>query len=736
MPVPSAQQLRNLGPAGLTELLTLRPEVLGPPAPRSLAELSARLGHPVLLSLALARLGLPELQAAEALAALGPAAGRAALDGLLGIDGPAGGQALDRVLGSLAARGMLAPGRCRLDPDLEAGWPQPLDLGPRVEDVLSVLTVTDLQAVLSLWGHGHRAGTRKSDLVSAAYRLLTEPDAVRAMAASAPAPLPEQLVQAAYGRHQFSHWGYVLPHHSRFRQDRVSPNEWAMFRLLLVADGRTGTLRMPAEVALALRGAGWHAPFDPAAPPVAWQPVPAEVTRRSAGAAGADLVRLVSDLLRATSGTPLTLLKRGGVGAREIRRLARQLGAEPEPVRFVLALAHHIGLVAGGGAGVTGTAAGEEWLHLEPARALAVLVAGWMDLPDIPLDSDDLAWAPLDVPTATDLRRVVLGLLAGSPGQAPAGPGKIVGAVYWTMPTVLGRGLSGNVGAPTAPCDAAGPAGVRTVEAVLAEAELLGVTGAGAISPAGVAALTGGGVDAVEAAFGADLGSAQRSVVLQVDLTATVLGHPAADLAALLDLSADREARSSANVWRFGAASVRRALDAGLAASDLVAELAAAAGAEVPQTLRYLIEDTGRRHGRLRAGGAGCYVRSEDAGLLAEVAADRRLRRLDLRLLAPTVLVSSAPVAEVMAALRSAGHGPVEEGAGGAAVPARKAAPSARPRPRTARPQSPRREPTDPARVAATLLAGADSANRLLDVGQTVIDIASLRELAQVDPLG
>jgi hypothetical protein len=45
--------------------------------------------------------------------------------------------------------------------------------------------------------------------------------------------------------------------------------------------------------------------------------------------------------------------------------------------------------------------------------------------------------------------------------------------------------------------------------------------------------------------------------------------------------------------------------------------------------------------------------------LLAEIAAHRRLARLGLRLLAPTVLASAAPAEKTLASLRDAGYAPV-----------------------------------------------------------------------------
>jgi hypothetical protein len=98
-----------------------------------------------------------------------------------------------------------------------------------------------------------------------------------------------------------------------------------------------------------------------------------------------------------------------------------------------------------------------------------------------------------------------------------------------------------------------------------------------------------------------------------------------------------------------------------------------------------------RRHGGLRAGTAGAYLRSDDEALVAEVLADRRLAAMALRRLAPGVLVSPYGLSRLLGALRDAGYAPVAEDALGAAVLTR---PKTRRAP--ARPAVPTRRTDDP----------------------------------------
>lgn len=80
------------------------------------------------------------------------------------------------------------------------------------------------------------------------------------------------------------------------------------------------------------------------------------------------------------------------------------------------------------------------------------------------------------------------------------------------------------------------------------------------------------------------------------------------------------------------------------------------------------MDDVARKHGGLRLGSAGGYVRSDDEALLAEVLADRRLESMAFRRLAPTVLVTPYQVGRMLIALRDAGYAPVPEDTSGATV--------------------------------------------------------------------
>jgi hypothetical protein len=729
--------LRGLGPDALAVLLRRRPDLLSPVPPKSLAELVARLTHPVCLATALEGLSRPALDVAQALAALGPAADRARLDILLGIppDDPRA-VAVTQALTELSDRLLLAE-ECRLLPQLREHWRTPLGLGDDVATLATGSTAEDLKAVLRAVAPPLTV-TRKADLVARLVTVLGDGERVRELVRSAPPGLAEQLVDVAFGRRRPDYYRWFSPRHHHPGGSTGDPWEWALARFLVVRVHWTPTLQMPAEVALALRGPGWVAPFAVTPPAVNWiRQAPEVVTGASVAAAGQAL-RSLTAVLSAAGQQPIPLLKSGQVGVRELRRLAALAGCETGPLRLTLALAYWLDLLDLTDNGLAPTLAFDGWQRRPAAERAADLVRAWSVLPMSPLVEPAAAWAPQSDRQVVPLRRAVLDLLAEHPQAAPDTPRSLLRLLHWRAPLlVMAAGLdAGPDDDPEGDPDD-GP----EVPAVLAEAAWLGVTGAGALSAVGQAVQAG---DDVAAALGDALGVVQVRARLQADLTAVVLGEPSPDLAAALDTMADRESRSAATTWRFSPGSVRRFLDAGASEAEVLDQLRNLADGPVPQPLDYLVRDVARRHGTLRGGGVGCYLRSSDKALLAELVVDRKLAKLHLRRVAPTIVVGARSLPETLVALRSAGYAPVEEGSDGEIVPVR--VPRYRAEAQTDLPPeadgagfepaagATRRvdhaAAVDPVAQARALLAGPDRARgQLVDLGTCVVDIRSLEEL-------
>ena len=217
------------------------------------------------------------------------------------------------------------------------------------------------------------------------------------------------------------------------------------------------------------------------------------------------------------------------------------------------------------------------------------------------------------------------------------------------------------------------------------------------------------------------------------------------ELAEQLASVATVESAGAAMVYRISEGSIRRALDTGRTASELHALFERHSKTPVPQGLTYLIDDVARRHGQLRVGIAASFVRCEDAALLAQAVASPATEQLELRLLAPTVAVSQAPIAEVLAALRSAGFAPAAEDSSGTIVDirARGARVPAPPRRRSHRP-APSPTPQTLGAIVAVLrkVAAAVPGHMRLDpaVAITQLQDAAIAQtsvvIGYVDPAG
>ncbi|MDT5026067.1 MAG: hypothetical protein QOE61_2493, partial [Micromonosporaceae bacterium] len=647
----------RLTPAQLELVITQRPEALVPPQPDTLAALAARLAAPSAIGSTLFGLSRPQAQVIEALAALGDGcrgADLAALFGLSSDDGDLAG-----ILASLADRALAWPDGSRIRTTwLARAWPQPLRLGRPLRAMLEHRRLEEMRRLAGELGTAPH-GSKDVILGQIAERL-TDQENVRLLVASAPKATRDLLLKTAWD-------GPFLSDHGFAYGGRTSgPAAWAVDRGLLGSDGTWGAqLEMPAEVALALRGPDYRLRLDASAPLSPTVAISVEAVEHEAAAvAGTALARL-SALFEECAKAPLALLKMGGVGVRELRRLGKVLGDDEDRVRLWLELADCAGLVAQTEAGLLLTEDYDEWCQEEPAEQFARILECWRGMPAMPLlpPGPDAPKPPaLDELVASPmievLRTAVIGAVAALPADsALPDVGAVAELVAWRHPLIAGSYDD--------------PAGL--VASIWREAELLGLIAHHAATSLARALAEGDPTDgstdgstALAAAARDLMPAAQNTVLIQADLTAVVTGTPSGSLAALLDMVADRESRSGAWIWRFSPASVYRALDAGLSNEEILGSLCrVAVGGKLPQPLAYLIADAGRRHGVVRVRPVACVLRCVDPGLLTEILHAKSLRKLNLARLAPTVLASAAPVAETLKALRAAGYAPTGENSDG-----------------------------------------------------------------------
>jgi Helicase conserved C-terminal domain len=159
-----------------------------------------------------------------------------------------------------------------------------------------------------------------------------------------------------------------------------------------------------------------------------------------------------------------------------------------------------------------------------------------------------------------------------------------------------------------------------------------------------------------------------ETIMIQADLTAVAAGPLGHAVAADLRLLAEQESRGAAGVFRFSAASLRRAYDRGWSATEVHSWLARHSATGVPQPLIYLVDDVARSHGSIRVGPAASVLRVDHAAQAAALLSHPRASELGLRQIAPTVLVAAVEEPELVALLRDVGHAPIVEDAAGRAL--------------------------------------------------------------------
>jgi hypothetical protein len=316
---------------------------------------------------------------------------------------------------------------------------------------------------------------------------------------------------------------------------------------------------------------------------------------RGAGDRAFGTLGAVAETLLALRDAPARRLTRGGLALPDARRLAGIAGVEAAEVELLLDIAARAGLAVLAGTEWVPTSALTTWLGRSRVDRWAELASGWLSrLPD-------------------DLRD-----LLRSRAHAVWGDG-LLDYLGWLYP--------------------AGGAWIRERAAAAArEAELLGITGAGAPSTAGARLLLDG-TEVAAIAMAESFPPEVETVYLQHDLTVIAPGPLRVDLETRLRGMAEVEARGVASSFRITAVSLTRAFVAGETADGVRAFLAGLSLTGIPQPLDYLIADTAARFGTLRVGhlpdalgstASRSYVRSDDAELLRQLAVDQALSPLAL----------------------------------------------------------------------------------------------------------
>ncbi|WP_328547774.1 helicase C-terminal domain-containing protein [Streptomyces platensis] len=733
-----AEELRTRTDRGLVGLLRARPDLLNP-VPGDVTQLATRAGTRASVVRAVERLDRFVLQTAEALAVAPDPCPYDTLGALMGGDAgdPAVAAELPRAVAELRAQALVwgPDDRLRLVRTARElltpspAHPSPTGLGPSVAEAMAGMSPGRLQEIIA--AAGLPATHDPVTAVAALTTLFADRNRMAALLDTAPAESVAVLDKLLWG----PPYGAVT--------DRPAPHlQWLLDRGLLIPAGARNVV-LPREAALHLRGGRAHHAAEPVPPALspATERDPQLVDNAAASQAFTALATVEELLKEWDLGGP-AVLRAGGMSVRDLKRTATALDTTEQLAAFWLELAYAAGLIASDGEAderFAATPAAGEWLQLPDHARWAELAAGWLAATRAPgivgtADAKGRALAVLgphlDRSPAPEVRRRALALLAELPPGTAVPASAVLARLRWERPLRGGAPAAGQLpaagdGAPAAP----GPADdlrSRLAQWTLAEAELLGVTGRGALathgrtlidspsdSTAPTPAETTAAATRAAALLAPLLPEPVDHVLLQADLTAVAPGPLHRPLAEALGVLADIESKGGATVYRFTPGSVRRALDAGRSAAELQEFLAAHSRTPVPQPLAYLVDDVARKHGQLRIGAAAAYVRCDDDALLSEILADRRAAALRLRRLAPTVLAAQTSPDQLLDGLRAMGYAPAAESAAGDVLIAR--ADSYRTPPRTA----PAPVPDGPPSPDPTLLAAAVRAIRAGDLAAT-----------------
>ncbi|MFJ9376234.1 helicase-associated domain-containing protein [Streptomyces sp. NPDC101455] len=515
-----AEALRTRDDASLAALLRSRPDLITP-VPTDLTQLATRAGTRGSVVRALERLDRFALQTAEALAVAAEPASYDELAGLMAGDArdAAVAHALPRALATLREQALVwgADDRLRLvrtARELLAPSPQhpsPTGLGPTVAEATAGMSPGRIQEIVTAAG---LSSTHDSvSAVASLTKLFTGRRRMKALLGRAPEESLEVLNRLVWG-----------PPYGQVTAEPAARLRWLIDRGLLLPTA-PGTVVLPREVALHLRAGRAHRETEPVAPAVEAKAThrPQVVDTTAAGQAYTALAT-VEELLKDWDEGGPTVMRAGGLSVRDLKRTAVALDVAEPVAAFWVELAYAAGLLASDGDAderYAATPALDEWLEQPAAQRWVRLAEAWLtgtrtsglvggrDAKERTLS----ALGPgLDRSAAPEVRHRVLGLLAGLPEGASPSAESVLARLRWERPV---RG-AGGAQRSTGSAEGAGAQGgarddddlrSRLARWTLSEAEMLGVTGRGALSAQGRALLGSRG-----AVAGGSGGSSGRGV--------------------------------------------------------------------------------------------------------------------------------------------------------------------------------------------------------------------------------
>lgn len=471
---------------------------------------------------------------------------------------------------------------------------------------------------------------------------------------------------------------------------------------------------LPTSAAESARPPEWTEYPRPDEP--ALTPIPKSVALNAQAAAAGAAGGTVAAAVRAIEADPPSQLMSGGVGKRDVQRLASALELEYAQTIFVLELCGALNLV-----GVGSSSIDPVWLPTSEYDLLkrtdrgnlhAALVRAWLHM------GEDITHIATGHTPRGDrvhpLGSVVKPTTANPYGGHPSALPPVRSARFRLLRTLLSPEVplpqpsSGTTTDTSADQKTAETPSIRltdltavlqwryplapafnreTLAQMLGEAEFLGLVATPLTAPDsyGLTPLGrtlaehlntslpaaaqpldyAGSAATVPADFAATIGELlpdyAETVVIQSDLTAVATGPVHPDLAQKLDSLADIETRGQGTVYRFTEKSIERALHTGLSRTDIVDTLRECSSTGVPQPLEFLIDGVASRLNRVQVASARGAVIVDDPDELDALLADPLLIPAQLTRVAPTVALAGISSDRLRVLLEGAGTSTLTE---------------------------------------------------------------------------
>lgn len=365
---------------------------------------------------------------------------------------------------------------------------------------------------------------------------------------------------------------------------------------------------------------------------------------QSGTAAGLDVVYAMDRVIDALARKPQALLKNKSLGIRQLTQVAQKINREDKETKALLALGMSARLLGRGepegleGNFLAPTMLAMEWMDSPLDERWKVLLEGWERMDAAYWESQRGLDPEVENPRLPELRALIVHTF--NTANAPLEKDGFWQAFAYLHPlTILHTNRD-------------------TLAHLLQEVQWIGAIARGRATAV------------VRESFEATASLCPEPIeqfIIQADHTVMAPGPLTPAVQRVLSSFATLESPGLASVYRFDHASIRRGLDSALTGAEMKGFLSAHTWGEVPQAIAVLIDDVARSHGTLRSSAVRCYVRSDDTTLLTQAAATVP----ELRVIAPTVAVSSLPLSEVLEQLRAQGFSPAAEDESGVSIDVR-----------------------------------------------------------------